>query len=159
DLPAQRPATCGADDGRRMMGSVRGRGASRGGPSPVGRADIVIADSTNRYDGRDLTTRPLGGTETSVIQLAEALAQRGHTVTAYTRTAAHVVHTGVTWRPLTSTAPVTCTLLLAVQQPELLGVVRRPRRRALWIVWPASGLRRLHRARRLWRYRPWPVLV
>jgi glycosyltransferase involved in cell wall biosynthesis len=125
----------------------------------VVRADIVIADSTNRYDGRDLATRPLGGTETSVIHLAEALARQGHAVTAYTRTAEPVVHHGVTWRPLGSPGPETCTLLLAVQQPELLGVARRPQRRALWVVWPARGLGRLHRARRLWRYRPWPVFV
>ena len=40
-------------------------------------ASIVFADSTLRYDGRDLERRPLGGTETSVIRCAREL-ERDH---------------------------------------------------------------------------------
>ena len=128
-------------------------------PNRVPTARIVIADSTNRYDGRDVAARPLGGTETSVIQLAEALARRGHDVTCYTNTDRRVVHNGVTWSPIGAGGPETCTLFLAVQHPELLGVVRRPNRRALWLVWPPSGLRRPTRTARMWWYRPSLVFV
>ena len=103
---------------------------------------IVIADSTNHYDGRDLARRPLGGTETSVIQLAEALARRGHEVACRTNTAERVVHNGVTWTPLgaerapkraTSSSP-SSTLSCSVAPRA------RPRRLALWVVWPPTGL-------------------
>lgn len=126
-------------------------------------ATIVIADTSNRYDGRDLALRPLGGTETSVIQLAEALGRRGHDVTCHTRRRDDgtdaVAHHGVTWRPLSATPPRHPDLFLAVQQPELLGFVRRPRRRALWVVWPPGSYRRRRRAARLWWHRPVPVFV
>jgi glycosyltransferase involved in cell wall biosynthesis len=120
---------------------------------------VVIADSTNQYDGRDLATRPLGGTETSVIQLAEALARRGHEVTCCTRADGRLMHNNVTWIPLGAGAPTTCSLLLAVQHPELLGVVRRPARRALWVVWVPTGFRRPTRVARMWWHRPRPVFV
>ena len=122
-------------------------------------ARVVIADATNRYDGRSLATRPLGGTETSVIQLAEALARRGHEVTCCTNTDGRLIHRGVTWIPLEAGAPRTCDALLAVQHPELLGVVRRPARRALWVVWVPTGFRRPGRLMRMWWHRPRPVLV
>ena len=44
--------------------------------SPFPRADIIIADTTLHYDGSDLETRPLGGTESSVIRLARELVRR-----------------------------------------------------------------------------------
>jgi glycosyltransferase involved in cell wall biosynthesis len=125
----------------------------------VSRAHVVIADATNRYDGRTLSTRPLGGTETSVIQLAEALARRGHEVTCCTHADGRLVHNDVTWTPLDASLPTRCTLLLAVQHPELLDVVARPDRRALWIVWVPTGFRRPARAGRMWWHRPRPVFV
>ncbi len=120
---------------------------------------IVIADSTNHYDGRDLTRRPIGGTETSVIQLAEALARRGHEVACRTSTPDRVFHNGVTWMPLGTPDAEACDVFLAVQHPELLGLARRARRRALWVVWPPGGFRRRQRALRLWWHRPRPVFV
>lgn len=122
-------------------------------------AHIVIADTTNQYDGRDLTLRPLGGTESSVIQLAEALARRGHDVVCCTNTRNHVVHQGVAWRPLSAGAPDCCDLFVAVQHAELMGLVRRPRRLVLWVVWPPSGYRRRRRAAQLWWRRPRLVFV
>ena len=122
-------------------------------------ARVVIADATSRYDGRSAATRPLGGTETSVIQLAEALARRGHEVTCCTNADGRLVHQGVAWVPLEAGAPGACDLLLAVQHPELLGVVRRPARRALWIVWVPTGFRRPRRLARMWWHRPRPVFV
>jgi glycosyltransferase involved in cell wall biosynthesis len=122
-------------------------------------ARIVIADSTVPYDAGDLARRPLGGTESSVIQLAEALARRGHDVVCRTPGAGMLVHRGVAWGPLDARDPRPCDLFLAVQQPELLARAPRARRRALWVIWPPSGLRRRRRALRLWWHRPLPVFV
>jgi len=122
-------------------------------------ASIVIADKTLHYDGRDLERRPLGGTETSVIRCARALARRGHQVSVYTNCDGPIEHEGVTWLPLTSAPPQSCDAYIAVHQPELLGFVPKPRRRAIWVVWPVSQLKHYKRIWRLWYYRPIPILV
>jgi len=121
-------------------------------------SSIVIADTTGRYDGRDLETRPLGGTETSVIRCARELAHRGHAVSVFTNCAAPVVDAGVSWLPLSATPPQSCDLYIAVQQPWLLGFVRKPRRRAIWVLWPSTQLRHYKKIWLMWLYRPFPVL-
>ncbi len=122
-------------------------------------ARIVIADRTNHYDGSDVASRPLGGTEMSVIQLAEALARRGHAVRCLTNCDEPIVHQGVEWSPLGARRAGPCDLFLAVQHPELLDLARRCRRRALWLVWPPHELRRRQLFLRMWLYRPLPVFV
>ena len=122
-------------------------------------ASIVFADSTLHYDGRDLGRRPLGGTETSVIYCAQELARRGHQVTCFTNCDGPVEHEGVMWRPLSSTPPQECDLYIACHQPYLLSFVPRPKRRAVWVLWPVSQLRHYKKAWRMWLYRPIPILI
>jgi glycosyltransferase involved in cell wall biosynthesis len=122
-------------------------------------ASIVFADSTLRYDGRDLERRPLGGTETSVIRCARELARRGHQVTCFTNCDGPVEDNGVSWRPLSSEPPNACDLYIACHQLHLLPFVRRPRRRVLWVLWPANQLRHYKKFWKMWLYRPVPVLV
>ena len=121
-------------------------------------ADIVIADTTRRYDGRYLERHPLGATESSVIRLARELARRRHIVTAFTNCDEPVDDEGVRWHPLPGPAPETCDLYIAVQHPELLGFVRRAKRRALWVLWQPEHLDHYRRMLRIWWYRPIPVL-
>jgi hypothetical protein len=122
-------------------------------------AYIIIADATRRYDGRSLLTEPLGGTESSVIRLARQLARRKHRVTVYSNCDGPLEYEGVSWRPLSGPAPRGCDLYVAVQQPRLLGFVRRPRRRAIWVLWQPNQLRHYKRIWRMWWYRPTPVLM
>jgi len=122
-------------------------------------SSIVIADRTNYYDGRDLSTRPLGGTETSVIYLAEALARRGHEVSCLTRCESAVSHRGVTWLPLGHGNPPQCDLFIAVQHPDLFDISRRSRKRVLWLMWPPYNLHRRLQALRLWFLRPRVLFV
>jgi len=122
-------------------------------------ASIVFADSTSRYDGRDFERRPLGGTESSVIQCARELARRGHEVTVFTNCEAPVVDRGVTWRPLNGERPRSCDLYIACHQPHLLGFVDKPHRRAIWVLWPVSQLAHYKKFWRLWAYRPVPILT
>ena len=121
-------------------------------------ASIIIADVTSDYDGRHLETRPLGGTESSVIQCARELAWRGHAVTVHTNCTEAIEHQGVAWRPLRGVPEVTCDLYVAVQQPKLLGFVRKPKRRAIWVLWPSNQLKHYKQLWRMWLYRPVPVL-
>ncbi len=120
---------------------------------------IVFADSTGRYDGTDLERRPLGGTESSLVRLARALAERGHEVTAVTNCDRVVVDRGVTWRPFGSELPETCDLYIPLQHPRLFGLIRRPRRLAVWVLWRGNNLKHYKQIWRMWWYRPIPVLV
>jgi len=122
-------------------------------------ASIVFADSTLRYDGRDLERRPLGGTETSVIRCARELVKRGHQVTCFTNCDGPVEDHGVAWSPLSNTPPQTCDLYVACHQLNLLRFVPRPKRRALWVLWPANQLRHYKKFWKMWLYRPIPILV
>jgi glycosyltransferase involved in cell wall biosynthesis len=127
-------------------------------------ARIVFADSTNRYDGRSLATQPLGGTESSVCQMAAGLARRGHAVTCYTNCDAPIEHEGVSWRPLDSAwqaaqRPEGADVYVAVQHPRLLSLVRRPRRRVIWMMWRPNNLRHYKQIPRMWWYRPQPVFI
>jgi len=122
-------------------------------------ASIIIADKTRHYDGTYLETRALGGTESSVIQLARALARREHEVTVYTNCDGPIEHEGVVWKPLSGARPESCDLYIAIHQPELLGFVKRPKRRAIWVIWPVNQLKHYKKIWRVWWYRPVPVLA
>ncbi|HEY7300065.1 MAG TPA: glycosyltransferase [Xanthobacteraceae bacterium] len=120
---------------------------------------IIIADTSMPYDGRDLDVRPLGGTESSVIRCARELVCRGHEVSVYTNCEGPIEHEGVAWRPLSHAAPESCDLYVAVQQPKLLGFVRKPQRRAIWVLWPSNQLKHYKKIWRMWLYRPIPILA
>jgi len=122
-------------------------------------ATIVIADDTKHYDGTYLETRPLGGTESSVIRLARALARHGHDVTVHTNCDGPIEHEGVKWRPLAHEPPGSCDLYVATQHPYLLGFVPNARRRAIWVMWRVNHLKHYKQIWRMWRYRPAPPLV
>ncbi len=122
-------------------------------------ASIIIADRTGRYDGRDLETRPMGATETSVIRVSRELARRGHAVTVHTNGEEDLVHMGVRWRPLSATPSVTCDVYIAVHQVELLGFVPRTKHRVIWVLWGANQLRHYKKIGHMWRYRPTPILM
>lgn len=122
-------------------------------------ASIIFADTTGRYDGRDLELRAMGGTESSVIRLSRELVLRGHDVTVFTNCDAPVADHGVNFAPLGSIVPESCDLYVAVQHPSLLGLVKRPRRRAIWVLWQPNMLKHYKKIWRMWLYRPVPVLM
>jgi glycosyltransferase involved in cell wall biosynthesis len=123
-------------------------------------ARIIIADDTSPYTGRTGEEIALGGTESSVIRLAEALARRGHAVTALTRTSEQLRHNGVDWAPLASAGDHRdVDLYLPVQHPRLFHLVSKSRRLAVWLIWPVNNLRHYKRIPTMWRYRPMPVVA
>lgn len=99
-----------------------------------------MVDTCGSYDAGDMENRALGGTESSVVQLAEALARRGHDVTCVTPGARRITRAGVAWAPLDDGGPADCDILVSVQRPELLQFVRKARRRVLWMVWAPRNL-------------------
>ncbi len=122
-------------------------------------ARIIIADSTNRYDGRSFELRPLGGTESSVCHMAEELARRGHEVVCYTNCDGPIEHKDVAWRPLDGPRPSRADVHVAVQHPPLLRFARAPRRRVLWMMWKPNHLKHYGMLARIWRYRPRTIFI
>jgi glycosyltransferase involved in cell wall biosynthesis len=120
---------------------------------------IIFADDTSRYDGRTMETRPLGGTESSVCYLTEALAARGHTIVACTNCDRPIEHKGVRWLPLAGPVPAVADAYFAVQHPRLFGLVARPRRRFVWLTWRPNNLKHHKNLFRVWWYRPSPVFT
>jgi glycosyltransferase involved in cell wall biosynthesis len=117
-------------------------------------ANVVMADDGIAFDGVMAETEPLGGAETAFVALAEALAARGHQVEARNRCLTEVIHKSVHWVPLSRDLPHACDLYIANRSPRIIGLLRRARRRVLWLHNPASYLKK---PRNLWPlawYRP-----
>ena len=122
-------------------------------------ANVVMADDGIAFDGVMAETAPLGGAETAFLALAEALAARGHRVEVHNRCRTEVIHKNVRWVPLSRDLPNAGDLYIANRSPRLIGLVRRARRRVLWLHNPAFYLKK---PRNLWRlawYRPTLVVT
>jgi hypothetical protein len=120
---------------------------------------VVIADDTKSYDGTYLETRPLGGTESSVIRFARAMARRGHDVSVYSNCQAPLTHEGVRWFPLTNAKPETCDLYIACQHPRLFSFIPKPKRLVGWMLWQPNEWKHYKQFLKVWWRRPIPVLM
>lgn len=117
-------------------------------------AEIVFADDGIPFDGRMAATAPLGGAESALVGLAEALARRGHRVSVHNRCPAPLDHAGVAWRPLEAGLPTIADLYIANRSDKLLSLIPAARRRVFWIHNPASYLLKWRYLSKLWRWRP-----
>lgn len=117
-------------------------------------ASVVMADDGIAFDGAMAETGPLGGAETAFVALAEALASRGHDVRAFSRCAGPLTHRGVAWAPVDAGVPSGCDLYIGNRGHRLIGLVRRAKRRVLWLHNPAGYLRKPRMALRIAWYRP-----
>jgi glycosyltransferase involved in cell wall biosynthesis len=117
-------------------------------------AVVVMADASISFDGAMAEAGPLGGAETAFVALAEALAARGHQVEVRNLCKAPISHRGVSWAPLETGVPDTCDLYIGNRGHRLIGLVARPRHRALWLHNPAGYLKKPRMAWRIAWYRP-----
>ncbi|MBR9973710.1 glycosyltransferase family 4 protein [Magnetospirillum sp. J10] len=108
-------------------------------------AHIVMADDGIVFDGRTLDERPLGGAETSFIEMANALAARGHDVHVYNKCEMAVTHRGVHWHPIGEGLPRTADLYIANRGDKLIRQVPGAKKTIFWIHNPAGYLLK-------WRY-------
>ncbi len=97
------------------------------------------------FDGSTLDERPLGGAETSFIEMANALAARGHDVQVCNRCEAPMTYKGVRWTPLAQGTPDEADLYIANRGDKLLRLVPGARQMIFWIHNPAGYLLK-------WRY-------
>lgn len=115
---------------------------------------IVIADDGVRFDGGSLGAGPLGGAETAVVSLAEALARRGHEVCVYNNCGEPAHHRGVDWIPIEHGLPDRADMYIANRGHKLLPLVPKARRRVFWVHNPARYLLKWRYLSKLWRWRP-----
>ncbi len=108
-------------------------------------ARILFADDGIVFDGRRAEEAPIGGAESALVGLAEALARRGHAVGVYNNCAAPLDHRGVEWRRLRDGMPAGADLYIANRGDKLLRLVPEARRTLFWIHNPARYLLK-------WRY-------
>lgn len=103
-------------------------------------ATIVMSDDGIVFDGKSLDDGPLGGAETSFIEMANALAARGHRVLACTNCAAERVHRGVSWRPIGQGIPNGADLYIANRGDKLIRRCPGAKHTIFWIHNPAGYL-------------------
>lgn len=88
--------------------------------------DIVLVSPGMPHDGNTLRQRSLGGSETAAVNIAKALAARGHAVTVFSPCEQPVTVDGVQWLPLqmaqaylTATAVDVCVISRDLQSATL----------------------------------------
>lgn len=122
-------------------------------------ARIVLADDGIVFDGDTPNHRPLGGVESSVVNLTRALAARGHEVMVRNMCAVPKLIDGVDWAPLARGLPAHADLYIANRGDRLIAAMPQARRTVFWIHNPARYLMKWRYLSRLWRKKPAIVFI
>lgn len=117
-------------------------------------ARIVFADCNRAYDGESLRAGSLGGAETAAIGLLEALAARGHEVSAHTAIERRIEFEGVRWAPFAEGLPERPDLYIANRGSRMIDALPSAGNTVFWIHNPARYLLKWRFLSRLWRVRP-----
>ena len=108
-------------------------------------ARILFTDDGIAFDGASLEAGPLGGAESAFVEMAHALAARGHAVEVYNKCPRPLDHRGVSWRPIDQGVPDTADLYVANRGDKLIRRCPGARATIFWIHNPAGYLLK-------WRY-------
>lgn len=122
-------------------------------------AQIVLADRDLAYDGAWPDGQAPDEGALGFVRLAEALASRGHRVTAFTRATTSFSARGVAWEPLSKGLPREADLFIASRHHRLLKLVPKARRTAMWLYRPGLSLLRWGRISAFARRRPSMVFL
>jgi glycosyltransferase involved in cell wall biosynthesis len=123
-------------------------------------ARIVLADDGIEFDGKTPETRPLGGVESSVVNLTIELAARGHQVHVRNKCAHAMTHLGVDWRPIDSGDwPDGVDLYIANRGDKLLPLMPAAKRTVFWTHNPAGYLMKWRYLSKLWRLKPAVIFI
>ncbi len=123
----------------------------------------LLQDNHNHppYTGASLRAGGVGGTESSVIQLAEALAARGHTVYALNRSTPAIREGGVIWMPLCDTGALPpVDIAIGVNSSRIFSGLNA-QKKVIWLHNPPTLRQQLKRRNilALLRHRPHAVLL
>jgi glycosyltransferase involved in cell wall biosynthesis len=117
-------------------------------------ARIVLADRDVAYDGEWPGGRAPDAASLGLVGLAEALATRGHRVSAYTASRKSFSARGVNWAPLADGVPAETDLFIANRSHRLLKLAPQARQSAIWLHKSGFSLLRWGRITALARRRP-----
>lgn len=125
---------------------------------------IVFADDGIEFDGKTPEQKPLGGVESSVVNLMQELASRGHEVLVRNMCKAPLVHKGVDWAPIHSdrpygNMPAEADLYIANRGDKLIDLMPQARRTVFWIHNPANFLMKWRYLKKLWKVKPAIIFI
>ncbi len=118
-------------------------------------ARILLADDGIVFDGKTPEQHPLGGVESSVINLTQELASRGHTVFVRNKCTAPFTYKNVDWKPIEDGEwPINIDLYIANRGDKLIERMPSAKRTVFWIHNPASYIKKYRYLSKLWRVKP-----
>jgi len=123
-------------------------------------ARILLADDGVEFDGQSLERGPLGGVESSIINLTAELAKRGHEVYVLNNCPGRLDHEGVSWKQISSGDwPDGVDLYIANRGDKLIPLMPGAKRTVFWVHNPARYLMKWRYLSKLWRYKPAIIFI
>ncbi len=123
-------------------------------------ARILLADDGIEFDGQSLERGPLGGVESSIINLTAELAKRGHEVHVLNNCPGKLDHEGVSWQQIASDDwPDGVDLYIANRGDKLIPLMPGAKRTVFWVHNPARYLMKWRYLSKLWRYKPAIIFI
>jgi len=118
-------------------------------------ARILLADDGIEFDGKTPEQRPLGGVESSIVNLTQELASRGHTVFVRNNCIARLTYKKVNWHPIEEGEwPKNIDLYIANRGDKLIERMPLATRTVFWIHNPAVYIKKWRYLSKLWRVKP-----
>ena len=116
---------------------------------------ILLADDGIEFDGKTPEQHPLGGVESSIVNLTQELASRGHTVFVRNNCIEHLTYKGVDWHPIEDGKwPNNIDLYIANRGDKLIERMPSAQRTVFWIHNPAIYIKKWRYFSKLWRVKP-----
>ena len=122
-------------------------------------ARILIADDGIVFDGQSLEAGPLGGVESSIVNLMQELAKRGHDVHVRNNCAQALDHKDVSWRPIGEAWPDNVDLYIANRGDKVIQRMPDAGRTVFWIHNPAGYLMKWRYLSKLWWTKPTIIFI
>ena len=126
-------------------------------------AQIVLADDGIEFDGDTPENGPLGGVESSIVNLVEELVRLGHTVSVRNMCREAKMIAGVDWAPLSLgnkyNMPKKADLYIANRGDKLIQLMPEARRTVFWIHNPAQYLLKWRYMLKLWQVKPAIIFI
>jgi glycosyltransferase involved in cell wall biosynthesis len=126
-------------------------------------AKIVVADDGIEFNGESARNGPLGGVESSLINLVRELVVRGHKVSVRNMCNEAKVIDGSDWAPLLLggkyNLPDAADLYIANRGDKLIGLMPQAKRKVFWTHNPAQYLLKWRYLYKLWRVKPNVIFI